>query len=1051
MGPCAKAGRYLRYGALALFVAGVLVFPAAAVSAPIFKPAPTERGPAYVPNEVLVTVRPGRSEADLAGLLAEYGGRIKRSLTFCNTYVIELPGAGTPADALIGNKSRVLQRYPALSGVHYNLCRYISDIPNDQFYPTIMDPLYPEFLMGQWQLRAAKHIFAPEGWSLQKGSKNIVVAVLDTGVRDRPRYDDGKLVRIVHPDLEGRVLYGFDAADWLDDDEDNPGPAPTENVRGPSMEHGTHVAGIIAAQANNWIGTAGVCWDNVWILPIKVFKDNRYYATEDELVLGLYYAMNWRQTVSWSEKPLTVNVINLSLGSFYGSELEASMIRQAVMKGIVVCAAAGNWWDMGAFAPDYPGAYDESICVGATDYEDVATLFSNRGRAVDIAAPGWYVISTAWNKGYASVDTEPDTGDGNPPQPSSLSTSAIVWPKPDPMPTWPDKYGNYFLYGAGTSMAAPHVAAAAALLLSHGVPPKDVREILFETAMPKGAGHPNDTYGWGLLNIEGALKKASIDVKIQAPAKGSVVTSARPRFRIDFRHARKDSIRVWIDNIGDADRPVLGGTNPEIPDWEKYLYILDAQAGKTYLLFDYTVDPALAVNGVHRIRVKAESDIAFEVPPPAPLIDDETGEFKVQPQLLWPGWQLFSIPYNFDMPKKPEEVMGTSGTLARWNYTTNPFGEYAMYSFDGSRTDEEATFTPLGALANGLVRPLASTEATPPAGLGYWLRVPSGADMAVPETYGISVDQGPYVIGLYYGWNMVGNPFGFPVAWLNIVVEYAGTRLPVEEAVANGWLSEAIFRYDPAYRQYTWRGVSSAVMVPWEAQWVRVRVRTPELAATTQAAWSDEFSDGVLDEWEPEPHWSAGATGGTATEAGGMLRLLGTSGQAAHVYVANKNYPVYGDFTIDSRLYLADAGPTLAGGVSNAEIRFRASNTGYGYSLSFEAGSSPNTICLCRSDTGEVIQGREVNRDLPSGTTLHVTISCVGTRTKVRVGTLPGRGDVADWELTDSTFTSPGTFWLVNDGMRDCRWDYFRYRPLPLRPPDIKLIVPPNPYTGPVQ
>ncbi len=108
-------------------------------------------------------------------------------------------------------------------------------------------------------------------------------------------------------------------------------------------------------------------------------------------------------------------------------------------------------------------------------------------------------------------------------------------------------------------------------------------------------------------------------------------------------------------------------------------------------------------------------------------------------------------------------------------------------------------------------------------------------------------------------------------------------------------------------------------------------------------------------------------------------------------------------------------------------------------------------ICLRRGDTGEVIQEKQVNYSLASGTILYSTIMCVGTHIKVRVGTLPGRGDVADWELIDSIFTQPGSFWLLNDGMLDCRWDYFRYGPISLRPPDIKLIVPPNPYSGVAQ
>jgi hypothetical protein len=127
-----------------------------------------------------------------------------------------------------------------------------------------------------------------------------------------------------------------------------------------------------------------------------------------------------------------------------------------------------------------------------------------------------------------------------------------------------------------------------------------------------------------------------------------------------------------------------------------------------------------------------------------------------------------------------------------------------------------------------VVHPLDSDGATPPAGLGYWLYIlnPDGIDK--PEVLGEAVNGGPYVIRLYYGWNMVGDPFAFPVNWSSVIVEYAGTRVTASEAVARGWLSNCFYRYDSAYSRYTWKKVDSAVMMPWEAQWMRVRIRGPE-------------------------------------------------------------------------------------------------------------------------------------------------------------------------------------------------------------------------------
>ena len=195
------------------------------------------------------------------------------------------------------------------------------------------------------------------------------------------------------------------------------------------------------------------------------------------------------------------------------------------------------------------------------------------------------------------------------------------------------------------------------------------------------------------------------------------------------------------------------------------------------------------------------------------------------------------------------------------------------------------------------------------------------------------------------------------------------------------------------------------------------------------SAWSDDFNDGVLDESAPEPQWGFGQTdGGAVQETGGYLKLTGTTGSASTAHVNNKNYLLYDNFTIRAKVYLANSGATTPG-ESNAEIRFRANSSGIGYSLSFKAGDSPGVINLRRSDTWEVIQGKQVNYDLPSGTTLYVTIECDGTAIKIKVGTTDGGSEVVNWDLTDSTFTSKGCFWLFKYHMLDCRWDYFNCEP----------------------
>jgi len=200
--------------------------------------------------------------------------------------------------------------------------------------------------------------------------------------------------------------------------------------------------------------------------------------------------------------------------------------------------------------------------------------------------------------------------------------------------------------------------------------------------------------------------------------------------------------------------------------------------------------------------------------------------------------------------------------------------------------------------------------------------------------------------------------------------------------------------------------------------------------STVANPWIDDFNDGVVDQTAPDPKWILSTqNGGAIQETGGYLKLTGTSGQPSYAMARSGDFLVYDNFVISTKVYLADSTATTSD-ESNAEIRFRCDNVGIGYGLSFKALDSPNVINLRRSDTWEVIQGKEISYSLPSGTTLYVRIECNGTRIKIKVGTKAGYGDVANWDITDTTFTAKGAFWLGLYHMKDARFDYLAYSPL---------------------
>lgn len=829
----------------------------------------------YVPNEVIVTLNPafGDTNATLANLVNSINGCQVKGQIAKGIYTLVLPGNGTTStNAPVNIYLQGIRSKSFVSSAQRNYIYHLCAVPNDPLYPAVRDPLDLTTVYGQWAFQpdpdttSMKHIYAQDAWDIQKGKKDVVVAVIDTGVRVVPLYDTkGNILRYPHPDLGGwirlpgaastsaytldtsnsRLLRGSYFTGEVNRDESPSNNASDVDYSG----HGTHVAGIIAAKTNNQVGVAGLCWNGVWILPLRVFPDGGGGASTDVIARAIYASIDYKNTTAVPGTTLRVDVINMSLGTPSPDPAMETAVKQAVRSGIVVVAAAGNGYGS---SPSYPGAFPDCICVSATDVDDLLTDFSSRGSAVDISAPGDYILSTMWDATkvndtaigalYSSGSSGGGTG-GVPGAPSSVSTEAS---STIDYGQW-DIWGNGYERERGTSMATPIVSAAVALLRSLDVPAEDVKSLLYQTAIPRGLGKPNDSYGWGLLNVSAALKKACIDVAIQYPSKGSIVPTSRPRIRIDLRHALKSAIDVKIDG-----RQVFGpsSSNPYYSDVDTYYYPLDTAAGKGYLLFDYPIDSSAAdAHGQHTMTVTAQSDITLDTPPTTPLQSSDTTTFKVQTAMLSPGWHLFAVPYKLyndstHSAPAPETILGSAGMLARWNYanSTNasklrtstsdvPLGEYAIYSLDGSRTDAESTFAPPSILDPDYTivhsDSLPSSEITSPAGLGYWLYVSNPSGIPVPQTTGESMINGSYRIGLYYGWNMVGNPFAFVVNWSNVTVEYAGERISAADAVARGWISDSIFRYDSLYSRYTWQSVSNAVMYPWEAEWVKVRVISP--------------------------------------------------------------------------------------------------------------------------------------------------------------------------------------------------------------------------------
>ncbi len=225
--------------------------------------------------------------------------------------------------------------------------------------------------------------------------------------------------------------------------------------------HGTHVSGTIAQATNNGTGVAGLAYDAT-ILPVKVLSASGSGYTSD-VVDGIDYAVSQG-----------ADVINMSLGSSSYSSAEAAAVLDAYTAGVFVACASGN---SGSSSVDYPAGYSGAVAVGATRYGNVLASYSSRGSAMDLVAPG----------GDTSRD---DNGDGYVDGVLQETFSGSSW-------------GYYFF--DGTSMATPHVAGAAALLMAAGATNDEAYDALTSTALDLGSAGWDSSYGYGLIQPADAL------------------------------------------------------------------------------------------------------------------------------------------------------------------------------------------------------------------------------------------------------------------------------------------------------------------------------------------------------------------------------------------------------------------------------------------------------------------------------------------------------------------------------------------------------------------
>lgn len=376
----------------------------------------------FVPNELVVGLE--RSGSTLAKLSLGWIGEIRGEIPSINAYVVRVF-----PELSIQSVGEFLRELPGVRYIEPNYRVFAFTTPNDPYFA---------------QQYALTRVQASAAWGLWSPTRTVYIAIIDSGID------------YTHPDLANKIrryshgtIYGYDALNpigWQGDYMDYGG-------------HGTHCAGIAAAEINNAMGVAGIAaWNPshpnsnsaIQLMPVKVLDEDGA-GTVSTVAMG----------ISWAADN-GAHILSLSLGTLDFSTAISDAVNYAWARGCLLVAAAGNF---ASNAPTYPAYHSPCIAVAATDENDQLTSFSQYGSWVDIAAPGQNILSTLPNNSYAS---------------------------------W-----------SGTSMACPLVAGAAAVLWSYNptLTNQQVREAL-ETQVDPYTPYNGRAIGSGKgrLNVYRALQ-----------------------------------------------------------------------------------------------------------------------------------------------------------------------------------------------------------------------------------------------------------------------------------------------------------------------------------------------------------------------------------------------------------------------------------------------------------------------------------------------------------------------------------------------------------------
>ncbi|NOT26692.1 MAG: S8 family serine peptidase [Acidobacteria bacterium] len=434
----------------------------------------------FLRGSIIVKFRPGTTATAQRAMLARVNGTLTPSLSNAAFDIVAIDPASDP--------EAVASRMAAQPDVEYAQARY-------RVYPSFVpnDPLYAR----QWNFPA---LDMERAWDINPGATpSIIVAVLDSGVA----YRSATMSYFAEPidfgfeffPALGQVTIPFAAAPDLGGADRF--VAPRDFIWDTTMPldldgHGTHVTGTVGQLTNNGVGVAGMAF-NVRIMPVKVIDGlwdfvfgSPFEATDDVIARGVRYAVD-----------NGARVLNMSIGrNGSPAPVVRDAVSYAVSKGAVVVLAGGNEFEernpVGRFV-EFAPAIDGAISVGATGRRGTRAFYSSTGPYIELVAPGGDQRADGTTGGILQQTYDLD-----------LTETYFDGPARYRAPRFDSFAYDYF---QGSSMAVPHVAGFAAMLMQQGITdPAAIEAIMKRFATDLGPTGRDDAYGYGLINPRAALR-----------------------------------------------------------------------------------------------------------------------------------------------------------------------------------------------------------------------------------------------------------------------------------------------------------------------------------------------------------------------------------------------------------------------------------------------------------------------------------------------------------------------------------------------------------------